>query len=160
MTDCPDSDPASLEELLERVTARGQLDEMQLLIDAGADVNWLDPETGCPLLFHAKEEQKLKLLLENGADIEMGDGHGQTELYFAAAGDLDRTRMLLRLGADPNATTKNGETPLVPAVVVRRDGNVKSLIVKELIAAGANVNAQCKTVGRRCTGRLCHRNLQ
>jgi hypothetical protein len=59
------------------------------------------------------DAERIKKLLEEGADPNIRDRGGNTPLHFAASkGCAEVARLLLRHGADPNAQDKNGETPL------------------------------------------------
>jgi uncharacterized protein len=52
-------------------------------------------------------------------------------------GDLDRVRLLLKQGSDPNLPDPHGNTPLI---IASRRGHVH--LIEELISAGSNVNLQ------------------
>ena len=63
--------------------------------------------------------------------------HRRTPLHHAAAkGQAEVVRLLLALGADPNATDLTGATPLVAAAQESADGGVAAL----LIDAGARID--------------------
>ena len=54
-----------------------------------------------------------RLLLRNGADVDILDSHDQTPLHLAAkCGDPEILRSLLERGLKPNALNKDQETPL------------------------------------------------
>lgn len=58
----------------------------------------------------------ISLLLEAGADEKANDKAGFTALHTAAEwGRLETVRLLLNQGADPEAKTKDRETPLISA---------------------------------------------
>lgn len=78
-------------------------------------------------------------LKEQGADIEMCNRYGQTPLFKHAGaynGDVD---LLIALGADVNATSGDGSTPLHHAA-----SYVRLAAVDALIAHGADVNAKSR----------------
>lgn len=73
--------------------------------------------------------EKLELLVRAGADFEVSDEYGHTPLHEAAFVDSIRcARLLLSLGASPNAKNKDGQTPFdfaaeydSPGVLALRD---------------------------------------
>ena len=74
----------------------------------------------------------VKMLLDRGADIHAGDGHGNTAITEAAGKGCDREliRMLIKAGAKINATNASGLTPFEMGLWSGHDG------LEELIAAG------------------------
>lgn len=59
------------------------------------------------------EVPPLKLLVDSGLNINEQDNNGQTPLHIAAIEDNDCTVCwLLKLGADPNITDKDGKLPI------------------------------------------------
>lgn len=80
---------------------------MKNLIEYGADVNAEGGEYGTALIAAAQEPHKavVKLLLENGADVNLcSSGENLNALYAAASsGHGEVVRLLLHRGADPNA---------------------------------------------------------
>jgi ankyrin repeat protein len=68
----------------------------------------------------------------------MCPGHGTPLAVAAAAGRADVVRLLLRRGADPNAGSPDGFSPLMHAA--QYDGSVR--VAELLIVAGADVNAR------------------
>lgn len=64
----------------------------------------------------------LKILLENGASIDLADGKGRTPLMFAAENSKsDAVRILLENGADINATDHEESTPIMLAFLKGHD---------------------------------------
>ena len=75
----------------------------------------------------------LALLLEAGADTDVGDSEGMTALHLAAfLGQLEDVRMLLEAGAKADVHNFLGETPLHVAI---RLGHPE--VIRALIEAGA-----------------------
>jgi ankyrin repeat protein len=81
----------------------------------------------------------LKTILSQGAEPSSADpGDAWTPLHWAAGyeGDVERTSLLLDAGANPNAATSDGYTPLMAAAQAGDAARVRLLL-----AAGANPNA-------------------
>ncbi len=112
-----------------------------------------------PLLFAAREGciDCLKVLLEEGADIDLPDPDGATALIMALLNyHWDAGRFLIEAGADVNLWDIYGQTPLYVAVdmntlPVGRRIELPSMdfasgedIVRLLLERGANPNAQLK----------------
>ena len=102
----------------------GSIDAINLLLDAGADVN-LPGSSGdnwdaTPLQHAILERQPaaVQLLLDRGAELNRGAGPGSLAPLLLAAGDTDPTilKLLLAHGADPTIEDENGATPLARAV--------------------------------------------
>ncbi|ETS87763.1 hypothetical protein PFICI_01591 [Pestalotiopsis fici W106-1] len=71
--------------------------------------------TTTPLIYatRAGSTHMVKLLIENGANLETGNSEGRTPLSLAAGkGDRDIVEILLDAGADAEAVDDNGQTPL------------------------------------------------
>jgi ankyrin repeat protein len=101
----------------------GSVEAMEVLLDAGADVN-LPGTTGddwdaTPLqhAILARQPAAVRLLLDRGADLNRG-ARGSLTPLFLAAGDTDPAilKLLLAHGADPSVEDENGATPLSRAV--------------------------------------------
>jgi len=70
-----------------------------------------------PVVLHAictnKSHEHIAQLVAEGADIDQPDGWGNTPLHFACnSGHYELAECLLSLGANPNATNRDGYTPL------------------------------------------------
>jgi Ankyrin repeats (3 copies) len=84
------------------------------LVAQGANINAVDTYQRTPL-HHRSASWKggVDLLLSLGANIEARDYQGHTPMHAAAVSHKSESiRALLRKGADPNAKTNNGSTPL------------------------------------------------
>ena len=123
----------------------------KLLIESGADVNLENDtvylkeypdrttvESGkSPLFSHKIDQETLKILIENGADIDIKGKFGQTPLFYAVSREtVSIAKILIENGADINARDKYGRTPLFES------NNQK--IAQLLIDAGADVNVKDK----------------
>ena len=133
-------DEEQLAQLFYQVAADGDIEQVKLLISKGADVNAEGTRGWTPLLgaVNKGHVQMVKVLLENGANVDVGDDW-YTPLYYPIwEGDKEMVKTLISGGADVNTEPKEGDyRPLVYAVWYRHPD-----IVKILIEAKANVNAE------------------
>jgi ankyrin repeat protein len=88
-------------------------------------------------------ESKVRLLLENRADINIPGFHGQTALMIAiraADGQPDNVRLLLEYRADVEAKDERGRT----ALMIARSDKLVSLLLEYQADVNA-VDKQCNT---------------
>jgi ankyrin repeat protein len=118
----------------------GDIEEVQQLLQTGADINARD-NGGCTSLHYALRAGQLemvKLLVANGANLNARADNGWTPLHHAvSAGQLKMVKLLVANGANLNARDNGGWTPLHDAV---SEGKLE--VVKLLVDSGADVNAR------------------
>ena len=132
----------------------GELEAAQVLIEHKADVDSQDDGGHTPLHLllgntdHNDDDilDLARSLLEHTSDVDIRMTNGLTQLHMAAFyGRLEIVRMLLDLGANPNAETKWSETPL--GLVSRGCYNSQehgASIARLLLRRGVDVNASAK----------------
>ena len=124
----------------------GEKEIARVLIEAGANVNMQSDEYGSALgvaamspFFSGEDETAIvRLLVENGAELDIGNGADMTPLMFAAReGKYETMLYLIEAGADVNRQDVRGWSPLMFAV---RTGlpNVVALMLE----AGADPNVR------------------
>ena len=146
----------------------GHADVVELLLDNGAEVNrrggnggyggrpnpgrWRDyPDSNWPALLYASSRghaDVVRIMLENGADVELGDDRKRRPLWEAAFyGHQDVMDLLLDNGADVDVADAWGITPLhAPGPHYGYPGDLEwnhaANVAEYLISRGANVNAR------------------
>jgi ankyrin repeat protein len=110
---------------LTRSVLFGQVQAVELLLAAGANVNRQDRHVGSAL-YLAIATRRLDLakkLLDYGADPNAAPEWGQTPLMVAATqGNADAARLLLERGADPARRSKEGKRA---STLARDEGHVE-----------------------------------
>ena len=134
---------------LMRAAKSSDLDAMQVLLDAGADVSLGMTNGSNAVLLLAgtrvapgpgagdKEVAALRLLAEHGANLNAANARGDRPLHAAARqGSNAIVRALVELGADLNATDSSGKTALDLAMEPGRGGAHEdtAAILKQLAA--------------------------
>ncbi|MDR1708764.1 MAG: ankyrin repeat domain-containing protein [Candidatus Accumulibacter sp.] len=115
-------------------------ERVKAALDAGANLEARDAQ-GAGALTWAASAGRLEtaaLLLARGVKIDAADDFGFTALMHSVASAPEIVAFLIERGADANARSKTGLTPLMLAV---NSTSAKPEIIARLIAAGANVNA-------------------
>ncbi|KAB8229429.1 ankyrin repeat-containing domain protein [Aspergillus alliaceus] len=93
-----------------------------------------------------KREQAttVQLLLDNGAEVDAADSHGNTPLFYAAGNGLPATiETLIRYNAQINATQEQGLTPIYAALA-----GVQPLALETLVKYGGRnlIGDECVTL--------------
>ncbi|MCG8389141.1 MAG: ankyrin repeat domain-containing protein, partial [Cytophagales bacterium] len=121
------------------VSGDGNVEMMQLLLAAGAEVNTVGGELAskCTALHYAAFEGRrdaVELLLKSGADKDAADERSQTPLHKAAfEGHLETVKLLVENDANMEAESEDGSTVLLLAV-----GGGRPDVVAFLLKKGAN----------------------
>ena len=120
---------------------KGDISMVQLLIEAGANVNVQDDlfhRSPLSMAAHIGCSDIVKILLEAGAETEAIDKKGETALAYAAKGGyLELAKLLLDNGADTERKIQKGRTILMHAAEHGRDE-----FVRLLLQYNANIEAQ------------------
>lgn len=105
--------------------SRRHIDTAKVLIERGADVNFVDNTYKTPAIVYAamyRDKELTKLLIDKGANVNAKTGSGYsvkpgfTALIEAAYhGDVEIGRLLLEHGADPHAETDSGTGAMMNA---------------------------------------------
>jgi ankyrin repeat protein len=136
---------------------KGNLEIVKLLVEYGADVNaWSQGDTAIMIAAYAAHQEIYDYLypLLDEEVRAYADEDGQKEIAkaikrktreankineklgdLALYGKTNRVKQLLAEGADPNAITKNGKTPLIYAAMYGHKATIT-----ELLNAGADPN--------------------
>ncbi|MBI2686199.1 MAG: ankyrin repeat domain-containing protein [Acidobacteria bacterium] len=140
---------------LHHAAAFGTMETMKLLLAKGAAVNAKNRRASTPLHWAIRDEAKVRLLLDAGADKDARQADGRSIVYQAAsAGNANNMlRLLLDKGADPNAATANGQTPLINAA---GRGDVEAM--RLLLAKKADPHARSGTGGNALMAAANSRN--
>ncbi len=110
----------------------------------GADPNF-KKRGKIPVIVTAAETTRsveiIDILIEAGADVTAPDRsyYNVTALHYAVSKSPEMTASLLLAGADPNARTKAGETPMHRAASSRNENASTGIAL--LVSAGADPNA-------------------
>ncbi len=110
----------------------GNIPLMQLFVSRGANVNLLNRngESALALAAWRGHKEAVTWLLTQGAKLSPG-GKQWTALHYAVfAGQQDIVNQLLEKGADVNALSTNGSTPLMMAIYEGREDLAKLLLEK------------------------------
>ncbi|MGD0346543.1 MAG: TonB family protein [Terracidiphilus sp.] len=144
ISDYAESGPSELQDLLmevDRVSDSHRWrhgDPAREPISRIANDAWLPKPGVTPLMIAAgrNDPERLKALINAGADVSSADSSGWSALMYAAFVYSDvPVQLLLKAGADPNQSSPRGDTPLMVSAAF---GSWDDVLVK----AGARLNAQ------------------
>jgi len=125
-------------------TRADALDAARVLIAAGADVNAKDNIRDTPFLYAGAEGRLaiLRLILATGkANLKDTNRYGGTALIPAAHhGHPETVRELLQTPIAIDHVNRLGWTALLETIILSDGGPTHQDILRQLIAAGANVN--------------------
>jgi len=109
-------------------------DIIKTLVDKGANVNATDSSGLTPLSKAAQSHISIvQLLVDRGANVNQQDCHGRTPLWWAAhSGCSGIVSHLLKNGADPTITDKDGKTARTVALEPDKRKPYKSYSSKEI----------------------------
>ena len=127
----------------------GSAADLRKLLDAGMKPDSKTAEGTTALMLAARDIDKVKLLLERGADVNAPAATGITPLMVAAIhkGNVEVVRLMLKKGAKPNVDkgveVRNDASALFFAVMA---GDAQT--AGALLDAGARLGDRMKVIGR------------
>jgi ankyrin repeat protein len=140
-----------------RAALVGSAAELRRQLDGGMKPDAKTAEGTTALMLAARDLEKVRLLIERGADVNASAATGITPLMVAARhrGNADVIRLLLKSGAKANADkepeVRNDASALFFAVMA---GDVET--VDALVRAGARIGDRMKVLGRLVTSPLLY----
>ena len=127
----------------------GSKDVSRMLIDAGANIERMDPERNMQPLnaaLHRKSPEIAEMLIDKGADVNARDGNGrgsgnnagQTPLYMAVSEcPVAILKKLVAKGAQVNVYCDDNTPLTLAAMADNQDDNIEN--IKYLVSAGADI---------------------
>ena len=116
------------------------------LVAHEADINAKNVYGDTPLMRQASinQTEKVRLLLQLGADIHAKNRYQRTALHYAEAPET--IEILLKNGADPRAKNDMNETPLIQRLMECRTFDIVRMakVAKLFIGAGDEVNEEMR----------------
>ncbi len=110
------------------------IEVIEALIKAGANINATDGKGKTPLHYANGDADLTKVLIAAGVDISAKDDEGKTPIFYANSSEAVNALIKAGAGADPHIKDTKGKGPLFS--VYKIDG------IKALIENGSNINDQ------------------
>ncbi len=82
----------------------------------------------------------VQLLIAHQADVAKTDESGDNAVWYAVGGNPENIYLLVSAGGNVNNPDKNGETPLIKAVIYRENSGRGYVAIMTLLSLGANVD--------------------
>jgi ankyrin repeat protein len=132
------------------LATKGELQKLQLIADAGFDLDIPNPAedwNSTPLMYAAQNGlfHTVKFLIEHGANVKAKNDHNMEVLHFAVEkGGVGLIKLLIEKGANINPVSKDNDTPLLRALHMRKglDYTENKALFAELLKHGADINAR------------------
>jgi ankyrin repeat protein len=123
----------------------GDVVEFNLLKNHGADLSIQNNNGETPVFYlYGKPEE---ILLNSGINVNHRDNSGYTLIHKAAEKlNIKKCKILIAKGADVNAASNDGTSPLIAALKHPRRGSSLANKLLQLLALGASVN-HCDSLG-------------
>jgi len=118
---------------------QGKLNEVEVLVGKGADVNATDQKGHTPLIFAATNGHTpvVKFLVGAGSQLDSTDGSGQTALMYACKRSFNETAaFLIDSGADVNVQSKKTRVTALMLAAVWNNVELTEMLLK----SGADPN--------------------
>jgi len=113
--------------------AVGSTDVMRQLMAAGADVNAKNSFEATALMWCTSSLEKVRLLVDKGANVNAHDKPGRAPLFIAAwhDGNIEVVRLLIQKGADVKAPGPAGATAALIAAANANDNAMMKLLFEQ-----------------------------